>query len=160
MPALAIAFGVFLALVRQERLHLAEANRAKWVYQGASLLLIASIAWDPLAGFISYVAAHAIEYFIVVYKTMEHRYAAPRERWPLLGKVVHTATGRAAFFLAFCVVFFAFDARAQRTIPGQAYDITVYSIGILHFWYDSFIWKLRKPAVAENFGIRAAPVPA
>ena len=66
---------------------------------------------------------------------------------------MHTAVGRVGFFLAFCVVFFVFDAKAQRTIPGQAYDITVYSIGILHFWYDSFIWKLRKPAVAQNFGI-------
>jgi hypothetical protein len=32
----------------------------------------------------------------------------------------------------------------------------VYSVGILHFWYDSFIWKLRRPAVAKDLGIDAA----
>ena len=122
-------------------------------------MLIAAIAFDPLAGFIAYVAAHAIEYVIVVYKTMEHRYSAPRERWPLLGRAAHTRMGRLAFFAAFCALFLLFDAKAQQMISGRTYDIILYSIGILHFWYDSFIWKLRKPVVAENFGIRT-PIPA
>ena len=61
-PAL-VAFGVVLwLLLRQEREHVAEANPAKWLYQASSLALIAAIAYDPLAGFVAYVAAHAIEY--------------------------------------------------------------------------------------------------
>ena len=135
--------------------HLDEANRAKWIYQVSSLALIAAIAIDPLAGFIAYVAAHAIEYFVVVYKTVESRYRKPRERWPLLGRVTRSRSGRVLFFAAFLGLFFWFDAKASRALPGQAYDIALYSIGILHFWYDSFIWKLRKPAVAANFGIPA-----
>jgi hypothetical protein len=156
-PALLVAATFTLALVRQERQHLAEANRAKWIYQGSSLALIAAIAFDPLAGFIAYVAAHAIEYFIVVYKTMESRYGKAVDRTTFLGKVAHRTAGRLVFLVAFLALFFYFDTKLSVSVPGQAYDITLYSVGILHFWYDSFIWKLRKPAVAANFGI---PQPA
>jgi hypothetical protein len=43
------------------------ANPAKWLYQASSVVLIASIAVDPVAGFIAYVGAHTIEYSVVVY---------------------------------------------------------------------------------------------
>jgi hypothetical protein len=39
-----------------------------------------------------------------------------------------------------------------------AYDTVLYTVGALHFTYDSVIWKLRKPAVASSFAI-ARPVP-
>jgi hypothetical protein len=159
-PGVLVAAGVLLALIRQESEHRAEANRAKWIYQGSSLLLIASIAFDPLAGFIAYVAAHAIEYFVVVYKTTQSRYGKAVDRSTFLGRVAHRTAGRLAFFAAFTAAFFILDARMRGSIPGRGYDIALYSVGILHFWYDSFIWKLRKPAVAANFGITApAPTP-
>ena len=47
----------------------------------------------------------------------------------------------------------ALDARTADALPGQTYLIILYSIGILHFWYDSFIWKLRKPVVSKAFGL-------
>jgi len=124
------------------------------------LLLIGAIALDPLAGFTAYVAAHAIEYFVVVYKTTKSRYAKAQERPSVLGRVAGGTTGRISFFAGFTGLFLVLDAKLQNAIPGHTYDIIVYSIGILHFWYDSFIWKLRKPAVAANFGITApAPTP-
>jgi hypothetical protein len=158
-PAALVALGTAAALIRQEAAHRETANRAKWVYQGSSLLLIGAIALDPLAGFTAYVAAHAIEYFVVVYKTTESRYAKAQERPSVLGRVARGTTGRISFFAGFTGLFFVLDAKLQNAIPGHTYDIIVYSIGILHFWYDSFIWKLRKPAVAANFGINT-PVPA
>jgi len=161
VPAVVVALVLIAALVRQERQHLEEANRAKWLYQASSLALIASIAWDPLAGFIAYVAAHAIEYGVVVYKTMQSRYGKAPDRSSFLGRVAASPRGRIGFFLAFLGAFLWVDAKLDATIPGQAYAIVIYSVGMLHFWYDSFIWKLRKPAVAANFGIQAtASVPA
>ncbi len=157
VPALVASAVLAGLLVRQEVRHRDRANRAKWIYQISSLALIAAIALDPLAGFIAYVAAHAIEYFVVVYKTMQSRYGRPRERRPLLGRAAGSPVGRVAFFAAFLGLFLVFDSKADRALPANAYDIALYSIGILHFWYDSFIWKLRKPAVAANFGI---PAPA
>jgi len=159
VPALAVA-GVFTTLlVRQERANVDRANRAKWLYVGSSLALIASIAYDPLAGFIAYVAAHAIEYFVVVEKTMKSRYGKSRDRSSLLGRMVYTTWGRALFLAAFLGIVYEVDQGLGTHLPNHAYLITVYSIGILHFWYDSFIWKLRKPAVSGDFGIKA-PVPA
>jgi hypothetical protein len=158
MPAIAVAVVTAFALIRQEARHLRQANRAKWIYQASSLALIATIALDPLAGFIAYVAAHAIEYFVVVDKTMESRYQkAPRpDRPPFLARAAGRPATRWLFLLAFLGCFFVLDARTADALPGQTYLIILYSVGILHFWYDSFIWKLRKPAVAATFGIARA----
>src|SRR5207342_2158420 len=93
-------------LVRQERAHGERANRAKWVYQASSLALIATIAWDPLAGFIAYVSSHAIEYFVVVDKTMLSRYGKTNDRTSLLGRMVHTTWGRATFLGAFVLAVY------------------------------------------------------
>ena len=161
IPALGTAVVFFALLVRQERAHLAQANHAKWVYQGSSLLLIAMIAYDPLAGFIAYVASHAIEYFVVVDKTMQSRYGKTNDRTSLLGKMVHSTWGRVVFLAAFLFAIYEVDQGLGTHLPNNAYLITVYSIGILHFWYDSFIWKLRKPTVAKAFDLeQPQPAPA
>jgi hypothetical protein len=153
IPALVVVAVFTTMVVRQERQHLPQANHAKWVYQGSSLLLIATIAWDPLAGFIAYVAAHAIEYFVVVYKTMQSRYGKTHDRASILGKMVNTTWGRVLFLLAFLGVIYEVDQGLGTHLPNHAYLIIVYSLGILHFWYDSFIWKLRKPTVAKAFDL-------
>lgn len=154
------AFAVVLwMLVRQERRHLTQANPAKWLYQASSIALIAAIAVDPLAGFVAYVAAHAIEYTVVVDKTVEKRYAAARPDMPLLGRVVRDQRARLGSFALFVALIMWFESGVRDAIPGHAYLIVVYSVGILHFWYDSFIWKLRRPAVARDLGVEA-PAPA
>jgi hypothetical protein len=155
-PALAAFAVVLWMLLRQERAHVAEANPAKWLYQASSLALIAAIAYDPLAGFIAYVAAHAIEYTIVVDKTVQRRYAAARPDMPVLGRLVHDRRARLASFTVFVCVILWFESDVRAAIPGHTYLIVVYSVGILHFWYDSFIWKLRRPAVARDLGIETA----
>jgi hypothetical protein len=153
-----VAFAIALwMLVRQERTHVAEANPAKWLYQVSSLALIAAIAYDPLAGFVAYVAAHAFEYTVVVDKTVTKRYAAARPDMPVLGRFVRDRRARTATFVAFVALVLWFESGVRDAIPGHAYLIVVYSIGILHFWYDSFIWKLRRPAVARDLGLEAAP---
>src|SRR5439155_18913264 len=57
IPGLLIAFAITAALLRQEVQHLDEANRAKWIYQLSSVLVILVIAYDPIAGFIAYVGS-------------------------------------------------------------------------------------------------------
>jgi hypothetical protein len=157
IPVAAFALALTIALVRQELAHRDQANGAKWVYQASGALLILGIAIDPLAGFIAYVAAHAIEYFVVVDETMISRYGRTPDRTTVLGRLVYQRGRRATFFVVFLGAFaLLLSSRLTNLFPGQTYTITLYSVGILHFWYDSFIWKLRKPAVAANFGIRAA----
>jgi hypothetical protein len=128
------------------------ANPAKWLYQASSLLLIGSIAVDPAAGFIAYVGAHAIEYFVVVYKTTETRYGRTRDGSTLLGRAAYRPTGRLACFAAVVGVGVLVHAR----LAGDVFDVVLYTVGVLHFFYDGFIWKLRKPAVAADFAIQPA----
>jgi hypothetical protein len=156
VPVGAWALAVTVALVRQEAAA-PNPNRAKWDYQASSLLLIAALALDPAAGFIAYVAAHAIEYFVVVYKTTANRYGgrqAAESRGPLPWVARWTA-GRVAALAAIAGLAFAAHAR----LNGDVYDGVLYTVGILHFLYDGFIWKLRKPAVASDFAIPTGASP-
>jgi hypothetical protein len=153
VPGLLIAVIVTAALIRQEARHLADANRAKWIYQVSSVLVILVIAYDPIAGFIAYVGGHAIEYFVIVFKTMEKRYEAADRGSSFLGRVARARGPRVAFLLVFLGVFLFIMNGLASWFSNDTYLIAFYSVGMLHFWYDSFIWKLRKPAVAANFGI-------
>jgi hypothetical protein len=125
-------------------------NPAKWLYQGSSLVLIASIAVDPAAGFIAYVGAHAIEYFVVVYKTTETRYGKTHDTSTVLGRAAYRPAGRVACFGA--VIGAAVLTHAR--LGGDPYTVVLYTVGVLHFLYDGCIWKLRRPAVAADFAIR------
>jgi hypothetical protein len=165
VPAVALALVLAAAIVVQEVGQAARAsvvqarhelaspvNPAKWLYQASSLLLIASIAIDPAAGFIAYVGAHAIEYFVVVYKTTETRYGRTHDRSTVLGRAAFHPAGRVACFSV--VIGAAILAHAR--LGGSPYTVVLYTVGVLHFLYDGVIWKLRKPAVAADFAIRAA----
>jgi len=39
---------------------------------------------------------------------------------------------------------------------GQLYAFAVLFFGALHIFYDGFVWKLRRPAVAASLGITTA----
>jgi len=152
VPVGLVAAGLLAAIVRQEAAQGSRANPAKWIYQGSSLLLIASIAVDPAAGFIAYIGAHALEYFVVVYKTFDARYGRERDGSTVLGRVAHRWAGRVAAIAV--VVGAALLLRAR--VHGDVYNVVLYTVGVLHFVYDGVIWKLRKPVVAADFAIRPA----
>jgi len=158
VPVGAAALVLTIAIVRQERAAGRQASRAKWIYQASSLVLISSIAVNPIAGFIAYVGAHALEYSVVVYKTTESRYGRsrpvhsvpPEERPSVLGRLAGTAGGRVGVM---ALVAFGALALASR-FQGDGAEVVLFTVGALHFLYDGFIWKLRKPAVATDFAIR------
>jgi hypothetical protein len=164
VPAGLLALGLAAAVLRQEWDQWAgrsasanpdpakPANPAKWLYQGSSLLLIASIAVDPAAGFIAYVGGHAIEYFVVVYKTSEARYGRQRDGSTLLGRAAHRVTGR---IICLALVVGA-GLLVHARLHGNGFNVVLYTVGVLHFLYDGVIWKLRKPEVAADFAIAAA----
>ena len=134
VPAAMVAVALVVAIVWQEATA-EHPNPAKWLYQASSLVLIAGIAIDPVAGFVAYLGAHAVEYFVVVYKTTETRHGRRVGRLGVLAGVVGVAL------------------LAHRQLHSELFDVTIYTVGALHFLYDSFIWKLRKPAVAADFAI-------
>lgn len=156
--AVAATAVVLRKAVRQERAAGYGANPAKWLYQASSLAMLVAIVIDPAAGLIAYVCAHAIEYAVVVDRTAERRYGRsegprPDGSAPLLGHIAAHAYGRLAFFSAIALS----AALAHGFVPGTAYNAVLYTVGALHFTFDSVIWKLRQAPIARDFSI---PTPA
>lgn len=153
--AVGAAAAVIVSAGRHEIRAGAGANPAKWAYQASSLLLLASIVVDPIAGFIAYVTAHAVEYAVIVDRTARKRYdrsssAGPAARAPgVLGSMAGHPLGRIAYFGGIVVA----ALMLYRSFHGAWINAVVYTVGGLHFTYDAVIWKLRKPATASEFGV-------
>jgi hypothetical protein len=155
IPVSAVAIGALAAVLHQEWRNRDRANHAKWLYQGATLALVVGIAVDPLAGLVAWVFAHTVEYVVVVQRTIVTRYGgATPDRSPL-GRA---SRGRRRWTLLVTVLGGALfvDVVLQHRVPTHVYLTVIYTLGLLHFWYDAFIWKVRKPSVASDFGIRPA----
>ena len=112
----------------------------------------------PGRGLIAFVAAHALEYVVVVDRTLRSRYA---DAAPSRAASVQPAVGagrhpQAADCPAGRILRDVRRRRpaAARRAAANVYLVVVYTIGLLHFLYDGFIWKTRRPAVAADFGVR------
>jgi hypothetical protein len=148
-----LAIGTIAVLFRYVQQERTTANPAKWSYLGSMLLLTASLPIDPTAGLIAIIASHAIEYGIVVMRTLRSRYSKP-DRTSLLSKLASSTTRRWTLLIAFLAAFWLLDNQMRNVLPWHAYLIALYTVGLLHFVYDAIIWKVRRPAVATGFGIK------
>ncbi|GAA2006374.1 hypothetical protein JL107_04185 [Nakamurella flavida] len=162
VPLAVAAVVVLLAYGRQERQAViaGRANPAKWNYLASSLALLVALMVNPVAGLVAYITAHAIEYVVVVHRTLISRYGTDARGAGgrgLLAFLAGTPLKRVALLVGFFAVFAVIDLQMRGVLPTATYLIIVYSIGLLHFLYDGFIWKSRKPAVASDFGIPATP---
>jgi hypothetical protein len=156
VPAIVASLVIAGRLVHQER-QAAHPNPAKWLYQASSLALIATIAIDPAAGFVAYVAAHAFEYVVVVYKTAHRDATSARSTgtarglpWlagSMPGRVLAVGGVMGAAFLV------------HLRVAGDAYNAILFTVGALHFTFDGAIWKLRRQPVAAAFSIAARAAP-
>jgi hypothetical protein len=157
VPVLLLAIGLSLLWIvsEYERAGRGEANPAKWVYVGATAALFAWMLVDPVSGFIAYVGAHAIEYFVIVHHSLGSRYADGSGG--TLGAAVRASHGRAKFFAVYVVSIVLLIVLLHRAGNPQAYGFAVLFLGGLHVFYDGFIWKLRRPAVARGL---VQPIPA
>jgi hypothetical protein len=149
-PALLAVAALAVSWVRVEQRAGPSANPARWLYMGSSLALIAGIAVAPAAGFVAYLAAHTIEYVIVVHHTAVRRGADPASRGAIArssGRPVLVGLGMLFVMLPVAV--------AHLVVSLETLSILLACVGALHFLYDGVIWKLRRPAVAQQFAIAA-----
>jgi hypothetical protein len=143
-----VALGARWLLAERARWQKGESNPAKLLYIGATAALFGWILLDPVAGFVGYVGAHAVEYLVIVHRSVGSRFADGSGG--ALGRVLRLPAGRRWFFggylSAFAVLVFAEKAYGSP----EVYTFTVLLLGGLHVFYDGMIWKLRKPAVARG----------
>lgn len=157
-PLVFAAVAVLWAYARQERhaLQRGEADAGKWVYLAGTLTLIASAAYNPAAGLVAYIAAHAIEYGIIVARTMRSKYDARPGRDTsgvgALGVLAANRRRRATLLIGFLGLFGLLDLWSRGVLSPSVYLTAIYSVGLLHFLFDAVIWKTRRPAVVASFG--------
>jgi hypothetical protein len=149
LAPLAVAVGVLAVnWVRAERARGLAANPAKHIYVVSTAALLVVTLVDPIAGLVGYVAAHALEYFLVVHGVLGRRYAAGTSGG-VLGHAVRARTGRIGFFTVYLIAVAALLLASRAGVSGVM-PVTLLTLGGLHLLYDGFIWKLRRPSVASS----------
>jgi hypothetical protein len=136
---------------RAERSLGAAASSAKHLYMLGTLGILLAVMIDPIAGVAGYVAAHAIEYFAVVHRSLRTRTDdAP------VAKATRTRGRRALAYAVYFAVIGAIIVKTPTMANGHLYAYAILFFGALHILYDGFVWKLRRPAVAASLGITQA----
>ncbi|PHR57745.1 MAG: hypothetical protein COA47_11240 [Robiginitomaculum sp.] len=110
----------------------------------ASTALTSIIAWGFNPFFIAFVvmnAFHALQYFAIVWIKEKKNLST---RFGLVGK----PWGKPALIALFFLPAFGFGlVQEWVNIPSDWLYAFVLSVALLHFWYDGFIWSVRKKQV-------------
>jgi hypothetical protein len=147
--AVAVSVALGVRWWRAERAHGGTAA-PKLVYTLGTLGLVVLVMIDPVAGIAGYVAAHSIEYFGIVHSSLSTR----RDDAPV-ARAARTGWRRAALYAAYVAAIVAIVRLTWSPWNGRLYAFAVLFLGALHIFYDGFVWKLRRPAVAASLGIPA-----
>ena len=163
---LALGAVVLLGVWAAREVRRPQLNAAKWMYLGSTAVLLSLAVVDPLAAIMGYVGSHAVEYFVIVHQSLGRRYA-PLEPGAaptgdatggggILGRVVRARTGRIGFLAAYvALVILAITVLGRLQSP-LAYTVVFFTLGGMHVFYDGFIWKLRRPEVAQSLAVPTA----
>jgi hypothetical protein len=143
VAALAVALGATALLLR------GRFSVPRVLYALSLLALYAGLEWDLIAGYAAFSFSHAIEYlaFASVYAGRKHA-----EGSSLLAR----AAQRPVFALAGFVVVVGGGFLLLRQSAPAALHVYIVSTGFLHFLYDGWIWKVRRPEVARPLGLEPA----
>jgi hypothetical protein len=131
LPSVVAAAAVTIRWIRSERARRASgtANNAKVLYLASTAAMFTwAVLVDPVAGLAGYAGAHAVEYFFIV----DHRLSSKR-----------TPSSRRRFFAGYLTLFGLLYFVAFNT---EVWTLCVLFFGGLHFLFDGFIWRSRKPA--------------
>jgi hypothetical protein len=131
-------------------------NRPKLLYLLSTAGLFGLAVVDPIAAVVGFVASHSIEYFALVSRSVR----SERQHTGLLGRIARQPHGRSAFFAGYVVLATLAFFLLYRASPAPVLLMGILTIGSVHFFYDAFIWKLRKPEVAASLAGSRGPVPS
>ena len=132
----------------------APAERKRF-YTASTAALFVTILVNPVAGFLGYVGAHAIEYFIIVHRSAGPKYAnADADGGAPLGYAMRRL-GRTGFFAAYIGIVLGVLSVLERYGSPTSYTVVILTLGGMHVLYDGFIWK--RPA-ADRSGMLTVDV--
>jgi hypothetical protein len=149
-----VVVGVVALAWRWWRLERRQASRSvpKRVYLASSALLFVMMLVAPIVGLMGYVGAHAVEYIVVVRSSLGRRYGDSASTAPV-ARAVRSPLGPTGLTVVYLVGVAALLLWLKRVGSIDLYATVFLTVGGLHILYDGFIWKLRRPAVANSFAI-------
>lgn len=155
LPVVLVAtVGILAAWLIAEKRRGPSGSWTKRIYVAATAALFVTILVNPIAGFLAYVGSHAVEYFIIVHQNLGTRYAnAENDGGAPVGRAVRTPIGRPGFFVVYLGLIIGIVSLVERYGSPLTYTLVFFTLGGLHVFYDGFIWKLRRPALAASFDL-------
>jgi hypothetical protein len=144
--ALAAAVATTLVYLRQEaRLGFPPGKAA---FAASLLGLYAVFLHDLVVGYAVFAFSHAVEYLAFANLYARRKYLdRPPESSFMARAVRRQALAFAAFVVAVGGAFLAWSAWSRPTLV-----VYITGSGFLHFLYDGWLWKLRRPEVARPIG--------
>lgn len=130
---------------------------AKNLYAASILMLYGTFYYDLVVGYAVFAFSHAIEYIAFVGVYAPRKFAAnPAESSPLARAARRPALWLGVFFLGLAGVYLFWRHASEDTL---LWYIT--ATGFLHFIYDAWIWKVRRPEVGRPLELQyREPQPA
>jgi hypothetical protein len=124
----------------------------KNLYVFSILLLYSIFLYDFVVGYIVFAFSHGIEYIAFVNRYVEKKY----RQCPLSSSILaHASRKLWAYSGLFSLVIILLCLIGMNSDKGW---FTTYIVGssFLHFLYDGWIWKMRKPSVGKPLDIKYA----
>ena len=123
----------------------AETSTAKRFYVASTAALFVTILVNPVVGFVAFIGAHAIEYFVIVHRSIGAKYrSADVDGGAPVGYAVRRV-GRTGFFIIYIGVVTGILSVLDRFGSQAAYTVVILTLGGMHVLYDGFIWKRPSP---------------
>lgn len=134
-----------------------------WMALGTVGMYAAFLVLHPLKVYLAFAFSHAVEYMVFVWAYQRRRYRVPLPHRPLLGRVLtRPVLAYAVFTLGLGAYFVLFKYWGRYIAPGAQVPFfvgiptsewifywTIFQ-SFLHFYYDGFLWKMRRKSVRAN----------
>jgi len=146
-----VALGLSVVYLKKE---LSAAHGFSWprnLFMASLLALYAVFLWDVVAGYAILGFSHGLEYLAFVYIFSRRKYESREPSSSLMARWMRRPALAMAVFSVVLGAVFVVTRLEVRTYLGW------YIVGssFLHFIYDGWIWKVRRPSVQKPLGLAA-----
>ena len=112
-------------------------------------LLMTFVVWGPVVGYLAFGTAHAIEYIAFF-----HHFGGARFRGDHEPSFASRLLARPRYTALPLICGFGFLYWATRGVARTEVYVWYYTAtSLLHFLFDGWIWKVRRPAVSKPLGV-------
>lgn len=153
-----ITLAAFLRWLRYERraeLSLAERAPRLLFLASTIALLGVFVVHGPIIGYLCFGVAHALEYVAFVHHFGERKFARDPQNRGFVARWMRRPWVFGVLLSGGLLLLFTLLVDHRR---GDVYLVYYMGTSLLHFLFDGWIWKVRKPHVGGHLGVKGAAV--